>query len=400
MVIFGLATNGSRADDVGMAYIVTHNSRFYVVAYDGINPLTGRERRRWHLAGASRLDAEAIVATIDAAASPPADPSTRALTVGRFLTEQWMPRRRPQLRATTAHRYEWMIDNYINPRIGDVQLCSLRVEHVDRLYHDLLTGGSRTGGELASKTVYDVHVIIRSSLADAARRSLVTSNVALLAHAPRAQPRARCGPETWTACQLRHYLASAAHLRLYPALHVAATTGMRRGELAGLRWGDWQHGTHRLSIARSRQVVGGQSVEVPVKTRTSRRSIDLDPTTETILERWRQLQYGDGHPVGLGDPIFTNTAGCAVHPESISQLFDRHLARTDIPRIRFHDLRHTHASLLVAAGTPIKVVSERLGHAHPGFTMATYQHLIPGMSATAAHDFANMIATAPHDRDR
>ena len=86
-----------------------------------------------------------------------------------------------------------------------------------------------------------------------------------------------------------------------------------------------------------------------------------------------------------------------MHPESISQLFGRHLARTDIPRIRFHDLRHTHASLLVAAGTSIKVVSERLGHAHPGFTMATYQHLRPGMSATAALDFANMIATAPHD---
>lgn len=218
--------------------------------------------------------------------------------------------------------------------------------------------------------------------------------------APRAQPCARCGPETWTAGQLRQYLASAAHLRLYPALHVAATTGMRRGELAGLRWGDWQHDTNRISIARSRQVVGGQSVEVPVKTRTSRRCIDLDPTTETILGRWRQRQRRDGHPVELGDPVFTNSTGRAVHPESISQLFDRHLARTEIPRIRFHDLRRTHASLLVAAGTPIKVVSERLGHAHPGFTMATYQHLIPGMSATAALDFANMIATATRDDGR
>ncbi|HUP75771.1 MAG TPA: tyrosine-type recombinase/integrase [Acidimicrobiales bacterium] len=383
-----------------MAYIVTRNHRFYVVAYDGIDPLTGRERRRWHPAGASRTDAEAIAATIDAAASPPADAATRSLTLGRFLTEQWMPRRRTQLRATTAHRYEWMIDNYINPRIGDVHLRGLRVEHVDRLYHDLLTGGSRTGGELASKTVYDVHLIIRSSLADAARRSLVGSNVALLARAPRAQPRARCGPETWTAGQLRDYLDSAAHLRLYPALHVAATTGMRRGELAGLRWGDWQRDTHRISIARSRQVVGGKSVEVAVKTRTSRRCIDLDPKTEEILGRWFRQQRRDGGPVGLGDPIFTNGVGCAVHPESTSQLFDRHLARTVIPRIRFHDLRHTHTSLLVAAGTPIKVVSERLGHAHPGFTMATYQHLIPGMSATAALDFANMIAAAPRDDGR
>jgi hypothetical protein len=105
-VIVGLAPNGSRADEVGMAYIVTRNSRFYVVAYLGIDPLTGRERRRWHPAGASRTDAEAISATLDAAVAPPADASTRSLTVGRFLTEQWMPRRRTQLRATTAHRYE------------------------------------------------------------------------------------------------------------------------------------------------------------------------------------------------------------------------------------------------------------------------------------------------------
>ena len=82
-----------------MAYIVSRNRRFYVVAYDGIDPLTGRERRRWHPAGASRADAEAIAATIDAATPPPTDGSSRALTVGRFLTEQWMPRRRPQLRA-------------------------------------------------------------------------------------------------------------------------------------------------------------------------------------------------------------------------------------------------------------------------------------------------------------
>jgi integrase len=380
-----------------MAYIIERNHRFYVVAYDGIDPLTERERRRWHPAGRSRADAEAIAATLKQAAHPPVVPSMMPVTLGQFLSEQWMPRRRTQLGQTTAHRYAWMIDNYINPRVGDIPLRSLRVEHLDGLYHSLLTTGSRDGSQLASKTVYDVHVIVRSSLADAVRRHLVETNVALAAHAPRSTPRARRGPETWTASQLGQFLSSAAHLRLYPALHLAAYTGMRRGELAGLRWGDWHRATHRISIARSRQVVGGRSVEVPVKTRTSRRCVDLDPSTEGVLERWRRAQHRDGHPVDLGDPIFTNSHGDPGHAESISQLFDRHLARTDIPRIRFHDLRHTHASLLVSAGTPIKVVSERLGHAHPGFTMATYQHLVPGMSASAATDFANLITTHRDD---
>ncbi len=98
-----------------------------------------------------------------------------------------------------------------------------------------------------------------------------------------------------------------------------------------------------------------------------------------------------GHSTRTADPVFTNTHGQALHAESISQLFERIVKRTDIPRIRFHDLRHTHASLLVADGVAIKIVSERCGHAHPGFTMAAYQHRLPGMGAGAANRFADLI---------
>ncbi|MFV0523701.1 MAG: tyrosine-type recombinase/integrase, partial [Acidimicrobiales bacterium] len=137
----------------------------------------------------------------------------------------------------------------------------------------------------------------------------------------------------------------------------------------------------------------GRSVETPVKTRASRRSIDLDHTTEATLQRWRRRQTSDGHPVELDAPIFTNPHGQPLHPETISQLFARQVVRLGMPPIRFHDLRHTHATLLIAAGVPIKVVSERLGHANPGFTMATYQHVLPGMGANAANRFAALLTT-------
>ena len=194
-----------------MAYIVERNNRFYIVAYDGIDPLSGRERRRWHPAGRSRADTEAIVTTLAAKTLPPPDVSTSPLTFGKFLSEQWMSRRRPRLGASTAHLYQWMIDNDINQRICDIPIRALRVEHIDHLYRELLEHGSRTGGALANKTVYDVHVIVRSSLADATRRVLVATDVALVALAPRAQPRARCGLEIWTAAQVGGYLGSAAH---------------------------------------------------------------------------------------------------------------------------------------------------------------------------------------------
>ena len=209
--------------------------------------------------------------------------------------------------------------------------------------------------------------------------------------------RPRRGPETWTATELTTFLATAEGHRLYPALHLTATTGMRRGEIAGLRWGDWNAGSHQLSVSRTRQALAGRSTEFATKTRTSRRCLQLDTTTEHVLERWRERQRIDGHRVGTRDTMFTNTGGQPLHAEWISQLFARIAARSGLNHIRFHDLRHTHASLLVAAGIPVKVVSERLGHAHPSFTIHTYQHLLPGISAEAAHRFADLIKPVDDD---
>ncbi len=265
-----------------------------------------------------------------------------------------------------------MVDNCIVPRLGTVPLRALRAEHLDRLYGELLDHGGNRQQPLAPKTVYDVHVVIRSCLKDAIRRHYLAINVADSARPPRSQARSRKGPEIWTGDQLRTYLESIHSLRLRPAIYVAAMTGMRRGEVAGLRWGDWDHRRHRLSISRARQVVAGRSIEVPTKTKTSRRSVDIDPATEKVLAQWKRKQAAEGHPVGDSDAMFTNRHGEPVNPESISQLFERKIERAGLPPIRFHDLRHTHASLLLADGTAIKVVSERLGHANPAYTMATY----------------------------
>jgi len=381
-----------------MAYIVFKQSRFYVVTYDGLDPTTGKERRRWHLAGDSRDDAEAIAANLTRRTALVRDGARSAATVTGFVNNTLMPHRVHHLRPSTAHRYRWMIDNYISPTIGDLPIRSLRAEHLNRLYTELLATGKRNGTGLAPKTVYDIHVIMRAALKHAVRIHLVEHNVALDATAPRPTARAKQGPEAWTIDQLRHFLTATQHLRLHPALHLAATTGMRRGELAGLRWGDWNRSTHSISVARARQSVGGHSFEVARKTKNSRRCIDLDPVTETVLARWKRRQERDGHRVDLDDAIFTNAEGLPVHPESISQLFTRQLARIDLPTIRFHDLRHTHATLLAGSSTPIKVVSERLGHAHPGFTMATYQHVMPGTGATAAHAFGAMLSTQSDTR--
>lgn len=375
-----------------MAYIIQRKDRFYVVTYAGLDPLTGKERRRWHPAGHDRYEAEQMAERIDRdnAGAAPARGGTTQL--GEFLADTWLPVKRRHVRATTAYRYSWFVERYINPAIGHVPLRRLRADHLEALYDQLAATGGRKGEGLAPKTVHEVHIIVRSALDLAMRRQLVDTNVAQATNARHRRPTRQIA-RAWTADELSTFLASARTQRLYPALHLAAYTGMRRGEVAGLKWSDLDRPTSRLSISRTLQSLAGQPVEFPVKTRTSRRCIDLDEQTMDVLVRWRRRLAREGLPHGIDDWMFVNTTGRFVNPESLSQLFDRvQRGMPELTRIRFHDLRHTHASLLIMAGEATKVVTERLGHSTPAFTIHTYQHLLPGMSAAAAERFAALIA--------
>lgn len=247
-------------------------------------------------------------------------------------------------------RYSWYVDHYIQPALGDIPLRRLRPDHLDALYADLSTRGGRSGSGLAPKTINDVHVVIRSSLGLAVRRQLLETNIALAADARQRRVTTKVA-RAWTAQELAAFLAAAHRLRLYPALHLTAFTGMRRGEVAGLKWSDLDLANDRLSITRTIQNVAGRPVEFDVKTRTSRRCLDLDAKTVNVLANWRRRLYRDGLRHGPDDWMFLNTAGRFVNPESLSQLFDRTLRRTpSVPHIRFHDLRVRHEAPCIRAG--------------------------------------------------
>ena len=265
-----------------MTYIVQRKDRFYVVAYDGLDPLTGKERRRWHPVGNNRIEAEAVAAQLDAthAGSPP--PRGGPIEFGAFLTETWLPQKRRRVRATTAYRYAWFIQHSVNPAIGHVPLRRLRADHLDTLYECLATTGGKDSTGLAHKTVHEVHMIISAALELAVLRGLLDRNVA---HATIARRRrvTKSAARIWTPHEVGHFLHVATTQRLYPALHLTAPTGLRRGEIVGLKWGDLDNERKRLSISRTLQTVGGVPTEVGVKTRTSRRCVDLDTETLNIL---------------------------------------------------------------------------------------------------------------------
>jgi integrase len=147
-------------------------------------------------------------------------------------------------------------------------------------------------------------------------------------------------------------------------------------------------------VSRSLVSIGYELHETRGKSRTARRAINLDPRTIDVLHGWRQQRAVEDPEFDPNNPdsrVFARPDGAPTHPQLLSEAFQKRVHRSGLPRVRFQDLRHTHATLLLKAGVPIKVVSERLGHSTPGFTMATYQHVIPGMQQQAAQTFADIL---------
>lgn len=375
-------------------YVARKGDRWYAVLYEGLDPVTGKERRRWQPAGTTREEAEELAVRLAAELNGRND-NVRSLTFGAYLTGQWLPGKKITLAESTWDGYRRKIDRHILPRVGHLRIRRLRAHHLETLYDRMLhpTDGRRP---LAPKTVLEIHLIIRGALKDAANRGLVVRNVALVAHAPKLRSIPKVEQKAWTAQQLQAFLEAAAGHRLFPAFWVLAATGMRRSELLGLRWDDMDLKRARVSVNRGLVAVAYEIHESRGKTPNSRRAIDLDPTTVKVLKAWRDWQKTEQEAAGVESEgwVFTNTDGKPVHPHSISQTFERIAVKAGVPRIRLHDVRHTHGTLLIKAGVPVKVVSERLGHANPAFTIDTYQHVLPGMQAEAARIFEKLIDEA------
>lgn len=200
---------------------------------------------------------------------------------------------------------------------------------------------------------------------------------------------------TWTAGELRQFLDHLRGDRLHSAFVLAATTGMRRGEVAGLQWADLDLDARTISIRRARVSVGGRAQLSEPKTRGSRQQISIDPTTIATLRHHRAQQLRERVAWGPAWQdtgfVFTREDGTAIHPETFTKVFQHQVRSAGLPVIRLHDLRHTHATLALRAGIHPKVISERLGHANVGITLDTYSHAIPAMQEEAADQIAALV---------
>ena len=332
------------------------------------------------------------------------------LTVADYLTETWLPAVKPTIAYTSYVNYRSVVNNHIAPRVGDIPLQKLTPGHLKTMYAELSHSGHRQSTKkepkgLSPKSIRNVHTTLHRALNDAVDWGYVAANVAARAKPPKLNGEVHM--RVWTAAQLQTFLAGTKKDRWYPLWRLIAMTGMRRGEAMGLRWSDVDLEANRISVVQSRSMWGTSSPKTP----RSRRSLDLDPETAAVLKRWRRQQleermlWGeDWTDTGL---VFTREDGRAGHTQTVTGVFVRHQhlinkqlteeARKKgeepalLPQIRLHDLRHTHATLLLANDVNPKVISERLGHASVAFTLTVYAHVLPGIQKEAVSRLVAVI---------
>jgi Site-specific recombinase XerD len=312
------------------------------------------------------------------------------------------------VRPTTLGSYRQHVDGLIVPRIGGERLQQLTPTMVDKLYAKLLKEGRESKvkvkeGEkkpkatgLSANTVRRVGATLHKALQDAVKKKLIPFNPADAAELPKLQRDADGAGDvkTWTRAELDTFLRHVASDRFFPLWRLAAWTGMRRGELAGLTWRDVDLEAATITVRRARVTVKSTDVrESKPKTHKGRRQVELDEETTAALTAWQERQDAEREEWPGKWPahglVFALQDGSALHPDYLSRAFRAHGKRAKLPTVRLHDLRHTHATLMLAAGVPVKVVSERLGHSTVAFTMEVYQHVLPGDQRDAVQNLAN-----------
>lgn len=355
------------------------------------DPATGKPRQHSKGGFASKTAAhKELTATLAKVHAGEWAPDAR-LTVRELLVDQWLPARTSEgLRASTLAQYRDVIDHWIVPHIGGLEVRKLTPAAAQGMVDALRDGGKRPAkGKTARRRLSDRSVQLTAQvLKSATRWALATGLVARDPLIGYRRPRAASpAMHVWTAEEVRAFLAGTRDDRLGFAWALLLTLGLRRGELCGLRWSAVDLDAGVIRVVATRIVVDGVPMESVPKTRAGIRTVPIDGHLAALLRSHRARQAQERLAAGPvyvdGGYLLADELGSPYHPDTVSDWFDDAIRKLGLPRIRLHDARHTAASLMLAAGTPVKVVAELLGHGSPTITLAIYAHVLPGMAEEA-----------------
>jgi integrase len=348
------------------------------------DPVTG-ERKRTRITARTKAEVKRLVTEAEHAVLRGSYVEPVRQTFGEYLTSWLNLEARNRVRATTLSSYEQLARLHILPAIGGISLQKLHQSHLQALYRDKLASTDDTKG-LSARSVKLLHALIRQALQHAFEQGVVVRNVADQVKPPKA---VRPEVQTWDGQQLRAFLKEAEQDTRYPAIWaIAAGTGMRRGELLGLRWQDVDLERAAIEIRQTLvKTVDHKLIFQEPKTKASRRTVILSPALVEVIrrQRIRQKEWKLAHGPAWVESglVFTTHEGKPIHPANLYNRFLWLSGRADLPKIAFHALRHTHATDLLRRGIHPKIVSERLGHSSISITLDTYSHVLPDMQRAA-----------------
>ena len=372
----------------------------WAIILDAVDPATGKRKRKWHSFNGTKRQAQIECARLISERQRDGFIEPNKLSLIAFF-DHWLAHIKARVSPRSHERYGEIVRKNIVPALGAVRLSRLRPSQIAEVYTTALTSGRRDGkGGLSPNTVVYMHRVIIQALAHAVRWELISRNPADAVEPPKVE---RQRLSTYDMAQTVELLAAARETRIYIPVLLGVLCGLRRGEIIALRWRNVDFLRGQLAVEESAEQTGeGVRYKEPKSGRA--RTVAISATVAAELRAYRVRQAEELLKLGVAVTdetfVYTREDGHPVQPRSLTDSWQQMVAKTSLPRIRFHDLRHAHATHLLLSGVHPKVASERLGHSKVGITLDLYSHVLAGMQEDAAARVDDALQAAITTRPR
>jgi integrase len=367
----------------------------WAIILDQRDPATGNRKRKWHSFKGTKRQAQIECARLIAAMKDGTYIEPSKITVAQFL-DRWLEHITSQVTPKSHERYLGLVRKNIVPALGAQFLTKLRPVQISEAYSTALKNGRQDGrsGGLAPRTVGHMHRVLKQALSQAVKWELLTRNPADAVDPPKVEWKP---VSTYDLTETAEILEAVRGKRIFMPALLAVMCGLRRGEICALRWHHVDLDGAQLSVVESvEQTKSGLRFKSPKSGKG--RKVALPPIVVDELRSHRARLAQEllklGKRLSDGDFVVSHPDGAMVPPIHVSQQWGFAIAKTGLAKLRFHDLRHAHATHLLAMGVHPKVASERLGHSRVGITLDLYSHVIPGMQEDAAADLDRALKAA------
>jgi len=362
------------------------------------DPRTCKRITKYHSFKGTKREAQAELVRLKAAADRGDYVDPAKTTLSQFL-DKWEMWAATQVGAKTLERYCELAAHHVRPHLGAMRIQKIKTVNFVELYAALQRPKKEGGAGLAPRTVGHVHRLLHRVFGHAVQWDVIANNPVASAQPPRVE---RAKIEILEPEQIKPVLDALRGRPLYLVAVIGLATGMRRGEIAALRWRDVDSDGGKIRVERSlEQTNAGLAFKSP-KTEAGRRTISIPPSVATELKKhWRQQQeqrlaLGLGK-AGLDDLVFALADGSPWPPDSLTTAWQKTIAALKLPKVTLHALRHTHVSQLIASGLDVVTVSRRIGHSNPTVTLGVYSHLFGNTDERAAAAVETAFAGALSD---